>query len=126
VAGPQNTRHHEAVASVTVAISAGGRLFYIVDEASVASILLPPQWQLAARDAFNGVLLWKRPITTWEPHLRGKSSGPPELSRRLVANGDRVYAALGLAAPVTALDAATGRTLITSQLLTYPYSEMIG
>ena len=115
VAEPQNGRHHESVASLSVAVSAGGRLFYIVDEAPVASILLPPEWQLAARDAFNGVLLWKRSMGTWEPHLRGKSSGPPELSRRLVACGDRVYATLGLGAPLVALDAATGQTLTTYQ-----------
>ena len=98
---------------MTVAVSSGGRLFYVLDNAPTASILLPPQWQLVARDAFNGVLLWKRPIAGWEWHLRPKSAGPPELSRRLVASGDRVYVTLGLNAPVTALDAATGQTLQT-------------
>jgi outer membrane protein assembly factor BamB len=37
-------------------------------------------------------------------------SGPSEVPRRLVAIDDTVYATLSLDAPVTALDAATGRT----------------
>ncbi|HIE51460.1 MAG TPA: methyltransferase domain-containing protein [Armatimonadetes bacterium] len=113
VAGPRNTRHHEHLASISVVVSAGGRIFYIIDEAPTASILLRPKWSLLARDAFNGVLLWKRRIPSWESHLRGFRSGPPELSRRLVAVEDRVYATLGLGAPVTALEAATGKTLKT-------------
>jgi outer membrane protein assembly factor BamB len=115
VAEPQNTRHHEAQASVSVVVSAGGRLFSIEDEAPLASLMLPPEWRLVARDAFNGVPLWKRPIAGWESYLRGKSAGPPELARRLVANGDRVYVTLGLDAPLVALDAASGRTLTTYQ-----------
>ncbi len=113
LAEPQNARHHETLASVSAVVSAGGRLFSIVDEAPVASVLLPPQWRLVARDAFNGVLLWKRDITTWHPHLAPAQNGPPGLSRRLVAHGNRVYVTLGLAAPLTALDAATGQTVAT-------------
>jgi hypothetical protein len=96
-----------------VAVTAGGRFFSISDEAPVASTDFPPEWQLVARDAFNGVLLWKRSIPTWENFQRGFRSGPPELSRRLVATGDRVYVTLGLDAPVAALDPATGQTLAT-------------
>ena len=121
IAEPRNARHHESLASVTVAVSAGGRLFSIIDEAPTASVLLRPEWALVARDAFSGIVLWKRPIPTWEPHLRGFRSGPPELSRRLVASGDpstgsgrgRVYVTLGIDAPLTALDAATGETVKT-------------
>ncbi len=110
---PKNTRHHERLAGISAVVSAAGRLFYIVDEAPAASILLTPQWSLVARDAFNGILLWRRAIPSWEPHLRGFRSGPPELSRRLVAAGNRVYATLGYGAPVAAIDAATGKTVIT-------------
>ena len=94
-------------------VSAAGRLFYIIDEAPIASILLPPQWTLVARDAFNGVVLWKRPIADWESHLRPFRSGPADLSRRLVAVGERVYVTLGMDAPLVALDAASGRTVMT-------------
>ncbi len=113
LAEPQNARHHETLASVSVAVSAGGRLFSIVDEAPAASVLLPPLWRLVARDAFNGLLLWKRPIAAWQPHLGAAQNGPARLSRRLVAHGDRVYVTLGLEAPLTALDAATGETVAT-------------
>ena len=111
VAPPRNARHHESLGTVTVSVSAAGRLFYVIDEAPAASILLPPQWALVARDAFSGVVLWKRAIPRWEDHLRGFRSGPPELSRTLVATGDRVYVTLGQRAHVTALDSGTGDTV---------------
>ena len=50
-------------------VSANGRNFYIFEEAPRASILIPPQWYLYARDAFNGTLLWKRPIQRWHEDL---------------------------------------------------------
>ena len=37
-------------------------IFSIIDEGPTASVLLPPQWNLVAQDAFNGVVLWKRKI----------------------------------------------------------------
>jgi len=113
VAEPTNARHHERLASVSAAVSAGGRLFAIVDEAPTASILLPSRWSLWARDAFSGVALWRRPIGPWEDHLRPFRSGPPQLSRRLVATAGTVYVTLGYGRPLTALDAATGKTLRT-------------
>jgi len=113
VGGPRNARHHEGLATVTVVVVGGGRLFYIIDEAPAASILLGPKWALVARDAFSGVVLWKRPISTWHPHLHPFRSGPVELARRLVATDQRVYVTLGVREPVTALDAATGQTVAT-------------
>ena len=112
-AGPTFARHHDVLASVSAAVAAGGRIFYIIDEAPPSLMSLPPQWRLVARDAFNGVLLWKRPIPSWADYLRPFRSGPPQLARRLVASGDRVYVTLGLDAPVSQLDAATGQTLAT-------------
>ncbi len=109
--GPEYARSHEHFSSVSAMVTAGGRLFYIIDEGPISSVYLPPQWQLVARDAFSGVLLWERSIENWEAHLRGFRSGPPELARRLVATGDRLYAALNYGDPVTVLDAATGETV---------------
>ena len=111
VAGPKWTRSHDHLSSISVVVSSGGRIFYIQDEAPRASVAYPPKWFLVARDAFSGVLLWKRPVGPWEGHLRGFRSGPADLARRLVAVGDRVYVTLGYGAPVTALDAATGEIL---------------
>jgi len=110
VAGPRSARGHEALGSLSIAVSAGGRVFYIADEGPIASVALPSKWRLIARDAFNGVLLWKKPIPRWEYRLRPFRSGPPGLHRRLVAIGDVVYVTLGYGAALTALDAATGET----------------
>ncbi|NIN73211.1 MAG: PQQ-binding-like beta-propeller repeat protein, partial [Gemmatimonadetes bacterium] len=89
-------------------------VFYIIDEASPASILIPPEWTLVARDAFNGTVLWKRRMGAWHTHLWPLKSGPAQLPRRLVATADRVYVTLGLNAPLTVLDAATGGTIRTA------------
>jgi len=113
VGSPLYSRHHDRMSSVSAVVSAKGRVFSIFDEGSRMSILLPPKWSLIARDAFNGTILWRRPIEAWHSHLHGLKSGPASLPRRLVAVDDRVYATLGLDAPVTALDAATGKTLHT-------------
>lgn len=110
VGNPAWTRHHDHMSSFTAMVSAGGRVFYIVDEGLRAEIQLPSQWLLIARDAFNGTILWKRPLDDWQPQLWPAKSGPAQLPRRLVASGDTVYVTLGLNAPITALDAASGRT----------------
>ena len=113
VAGPRWGRSHDHMSGLSAAVSSAGRLFYIIDEGSVASVKAPSRWMLVARDAFNGVLLWKKEISPWENHLRPFRSGPAELPRRLVAVGERVYVTLGYGKPVTALDAATGEVLRT-------------
>ncbi len=128
VADPMFCRSHEIDSSLPAMVSANGRLIYILDEGpiGVTDPRFPARWSLVARDAFNGVLLWKRPLDswgwqTWRPQireadwrvLRGQRGGvPPEVQRRLVAVGDRVYATLGFQdAPVSILDAATGEVL---------------
>ncbi len=111
IGGPLYDRHHDHMAGVSAAVSADGRLFSIIDEATPGSVEFPPRWRLAARDAYNGTVLWKRPIERWHPHLWPLKMGPALLPRRLVAVGDRVYATLGIEAPVSELDAATGRTV---------------
>jgi len=112
-AGPEYGRSHENVSSVSAVVSAGGRVFSIMDEGPAASVYLPARWYLSARDAFSGVLLWKIPIEEWQAGLFPLKSGPQQLPRRLVATEDRVYVTLGLDAPVSELDAATGEVLAT-------------
>ncbi|MGB2819657.1 MAG: PQQ-binding-like beta-propeller repeat protein, partial [Phycisphaerae bacterium] len=107
------TRDHDALASMSAMTSSAGRVFYILDEGHTSLMHRPPKWKLIARDAFNGVLLWKRDIPTWVTHLFYFRSGPAQMPRRLVSVGDRVYATLGFDAPVSALDAATGKTVRT-------------
>ncbi|MFO8012583.1 MAG: PQQ-binding-like beta-propeller repeat protein, partial [Phycisphaerae bacterium] len=107
---PRYGRHHDRMSSVTAVVAAGGRVFSISDEAPRFSILSPPEWQLIARDASNGTVLWKRDIEKWFNHLWPLKSGPANLPRRLVASGGTVYATLAIDAPLTAIDAATGET----------------
>jgi outer membrane protein assembly factor BamB len=111
VADPPHTRSHEHIPSIYALVSAGGRIFYIADEAAITSIRQIPEWHLIARDAFNGILLWKKTVDTWFPHIVNWGQTPRQLQRRLVAVRDRLYVTLGLHAPLTAVDAATGEIL---------------
>ncbi|MHC4627262.1 MAG: outer membrane protein assembly factor BamB family protein, partial [Planctomycetota bacterium] len=108
---PKWTRNHNFLNSYSAVVSSDGRIFSIVDEAPAHSVYYPANWNLVARDAYNGIVLWKKPIGPWEGHLRRFRSGPTELPRRLVASGQRVYVTLGYGEPVTALDAASGKVL---------------
>jgi len=111
IGSPRWSRHHDHMASMSALVSSKGRVFYIMDEGSRWSIQLPAKWFLIARDAFNGTVLWKRSIPLWNTQWWSLKGGPAQLPRRLVAAGDRVYVTLGLDAPLTALDAATGETI---------------
>ncbi|OGV93208.1 MAG: hypothetical protein A3K19_33970 [Lentisphaerae bacterium RIFOXYB12_FULL_65_16] len=108
VGSPQWARHHDNLASMSALVSAGGRVFCIVDEGLAASLATPSHWSLVARDAFNGTVLWKRAIDEWQTRFWQLKSGPAQLPRRLVASADTVFVTLGIDVPVTALDAATG------------------
>jgi outer membrane protein assembly factor BamB len=120
-AGPLWARSHGYTPSVTAMISSGGRLFSIVDETLTgAGDVIPSKWFLVARDAFSGVLLWKKPVPNWGSHAMsgladtgegisvGRFTMPTHAAKRLVAVGDTVYVTLGAEAPVSAIDAATG------------------
>lgn len=107
--GPKWTRSHENMSSVSAVVSSGGRIFSIIDEGPKASIYLKPKWFLTARDAFNGVVLWKKPLEQWQSHLFRLKQGPFQLPRRLIAIKNSVYTTLGLFQPVSEIDAATGQ-----------------
>ena len=111
VGSPRWSRHHDRMASMSALVSSEGRLFYIMDEGSRVSIQLPSHWKLIARDGFNGTILWKREITEWHDQMWPLKSGPTQLTRRLVADKERIYVTMSLKSPVSCLDAATGKTL---------------
>ena len=115
---PKFSRAHEQLASFSACVTAGGRMYYIIDETPPADIRLESSWSLIARDAFNGVVLWKKPLDQWADQLRRFRSGPAHLPFRLVADQKRVFVTLGMTAPVTILDAATGE-----QQQTIPQSD---
>jgi outer membrane protein assembly factor BamB len=115
---PVWSNHHKTVANVDAMVSSNGRLFYICEESppSISPVAMPDQWNLVARDAFNGILLWRIPIEdwgwkAWSGMAMARNNQPTHIGRRLVSVGDRVYVTLGYNAPVTELDAATGEVL---------------
>ena len=131
MAPPLWLRSHETPSGFEAMVSGGGRVFYLLDEGliGITDQRMPERWALVCRDAFNGKLLWKRPVgpwgwpewargrfadTPWPKITGGRTVVPDENHRRLVVDGDRLYATLAYEAPLTILDAATGKTLATA------------
>ncbi len=127
VAKPLWLRSHEVPSGINALVTSGGRIFYTFDEGpiGISDSRLPAKWSLIARDAFNGVLLWKVPIPkwgwqTWLSNLKGadwkftgglRSTVPKEVKDLLVADEERVYFTLGQGAPVSVIDASSGKIL---------------
>jgi outer membrane protein assembly factor BamB len=111
ISGPAWTRAHIGAATISSMVSAGGRLFTIEDSETAENPLLPARWRLVARAAFNGVELWSKAYPEWEQITVYIKNYHAQMQRRLVATGDMVYCTPGLTAPVTALNAATGKTV---------------
>jgi len=112
-AGPLWSKEHDVTPSVFAPVSCDGRLFYILNEGPLCTIGedVPDRYSVVARDAFNGVLLWKRPMADWYSSRVIWGHIPMHSQRRMVAVGERVYVTLGLQSPVTALDAGTGEVV---------------
>ena len=127
-AAPRYCRSHEYDSSISAMVSAGGRIFYILDDGptGVVDKRLPQNWSLQARDAFSGVFLWKVPVpdwgwpgwkkddlarADWTTRANERLRSPVSLPRRLVADGERVYVTLGYRGAVSILDAATGTVI---------------
>ncbi len=132
VTKPMTARSHEIVSGLTSLVTAQGRVFYIYDEGliGITDERLPSQWALVARDAFNGVLLWKKRMPEWGwrewDYARragedwtaisgGRGKIPDGAFRRLVAAGDKIYTTLAYVAPLVVLDATTGEALQTCE-----------
>ncbi len=113
VGDPKWLRNHDFMSSMHAMVSAGGRVFYVIDEGLRRHIFLPSKWVLIARDAFNGAVLWRRPLKDWHPNNWPLKSGPGQFPRRLVAVGGRVFVTFGQTQPLTAIDAVTGKTIRT-------------
>jgi len=111
IGGLQWTRSHLTLPSITCFVSSKGRVFTVEDQGSAEHPALPGKFTLVARDAFNGIVLWQRPFPNWHPINVYIKFTPAQVQRRLAAVGDTVYCTPGLNAPITALDAAAGKTL---------------
>jgi len=127
-AGPRVMRSHEIESGLSALVTSHGRLYYIIDEGptGITDSRFPAQWSLVCRDAFNGILLWKRPLPVWgwqawskrarenEPQQwLGLRTNPADVDRLLAADRDVVYVTLGFGAPFSALDGRTGDVLRT-------------
>jgi outer membrane protein assembly factor BamB len=86
------------------AVFADGRGFCVMNEGQPGK----PRWVLIARDAYNGLVLWKRDIASSNPRL-------------VVAVGERVFAVLKEGGPLVALDAATGEVVRTYDVGISPF-----
>ena len=102
--------------STPVALSSGGRILYrTVNESS--NLTRPKdqaRWHLLARDAYNGLFLWKQPwenarYTAYRPRPYHQAGSP------LVVVDERIYTAIKVNS-VTILDSATGEILKTCEL----------
>lgn len=99
---PEWCRSHDGVpSSIALVLSAGGRLFSVVDEGLTGQPGLPQRWTLVARDAFNGVLLWKKPLSRRLPQ------------KGMVATAEKLYVVSLTDNLLSVLDAATGKALRT-------------
>jgi len=134
--GPAWSKKHRGP-RVSATVTANGRLFMVQDETPTSLFNLAARWVLIARDAFNGVVLWRRDLPRWTAGGWGPSiqrdapesppnglilgvwgeiaggSGARDGSEVFVASGDRLFLPLELQAPVSALDATTGQVLRT-------------
>ncbi len=111
VADPAWSRSHMTIPTVVSMVSSRGRLFSIEDTATAENPFLPGRFSLIGRDAFNGTVLWTHDFPDWEPVTRYIKDMAVQLQRRTAAIGDMVYCTPGLAAPLTAFDAATGKII---------------
>ncbi|MCX5772952.1 MAG: PQQ-binding-like beta-propeller repeat protein, partial [Candidatus Hydrogenedentes bacterium] len=105
---PEWQRSHLAMPSINSMVSTKGRLFTVEDLGSAEHPALPGEEALMARDAYNGVVLWRVMFPDWHPILIRDKETPVQIQRRLAAVGDVVYCTPGYSAPITAFDAATG------------------
>jgi len=113
MAAPVWSRNHHKLASISSIVTKDGRLFYIMDSGTSANMKVIGKWSLVARDAFNGVKLWSKPMATWANQGHGFRNGPVQLPRTLVVGERCVYAPLEMSAAVSAVDVVTGEVIQT-------------
>lgn len=116
---PKWMASHNLNPGVSAMVSAKGRVFSIINEMPAGIGGLDDQWVLSARDAFNGIVLWKRPIKEWgwkewsdmEFNITMRFVNPFQVMRRMIAVEDRLFVTPGFSSPVSVVDAATGETI---------------
>ncbi len=118
---PMWCRSHEFVSSFAILVSDGRRIFYVFDDGltGITSPDVPQKWTLYARNAYNGILLWKREMKDWDDprnitYFRNRSRGiSGVIQRTLVAGNDRLFTTIECHGTIKILDPATGETINT-------------
>ena len=90
-------------------VSANGRNFYVTAPSGPSTRNTGSMHVLEARDAFNGLKLWERPVYV-APSRKVWFSNR---TSTVIAAGDMVFAQLEKDGPIVALDAATGQVVRT-------------
>ena len=105
IVGPEATMGERKSSDYSF-LSAAGRVFVLTQNVAGNLGFIPspprkryPPYYIMARDAFNGLFLWKRPY-------EGPGLGQASVNRRMVATSDRLYVVTG--DRLLGLDAATG------------------
>jgi len=110
---------HNLNPGVSAVVTAGGRVFSIINEMPPGIKGMDDKWVLTARDAFNGLVLWTRPIKDWgwthwseqEQSVEMRFVPPFQVMRRMVATDDRLFVTPGFYSPVHMIEAASGKVL---------------
>ena len=106
---PEYGRSKALSPSFTNMVSADGVLLTIEDRATTEDVNAPVDYYLVARDGFNGIELWKRPMKQWSEWQTGSiKSIPTQQQRCLAAVGKTVYVCSGFGGPVMAFAIRTG------------------
>jgi len=133
--GPSWSKKHWGP-RLSAMVSSGGRLLYVQDETPTSLFNIDARWVLIARDAFNGVVLWRKELPQWTRDGWGRvrrrgddtretdlvlgvwgelsgGAGVRDATEVMVAGGGKLYVPLTETAPVSAIDANTGTVLHT-------------
>ena len=106
---PEYGRSKALSPSFTNMVSADGVLLTIEDRATTENINAPVEYYLVARDGFNGIELWKRPMKHWSKWQTGSIKSIPTQQQRCLATVESsVYVCSGFGGPVTALAIRSG------------------
>lgn len=118
--GPEYGRSKALSPSFPNMVTADGVVFTIEDRATTENVNAPSQYYLVARDAYNGIQLWKRTMPKeWIKWQGGSIKNiSTQQQRCLAAIGKTVYFCTGFGGAVTALDSRTG-----AEKQVYPLTE---
>ena len=91
--GPAWVSSHNLNPAVSALVTSQGRVFSIINEMPPGIGGMEDQWMLTARDAFNGLVLWRHRIqdwgwTHWSPQeysVEMRFVPPLQVMRRMVA-----------------------------------------